>query len=239
MSVSDLPVSDLSVPGQLPILSRGKHRKPRKGACFMELVSYLAGEPWSDHPACTHPLLAVVAREVNDCISDEARPRLALLIPSVIGLVGDDPLLDARIALLCASTALPVVAADRQRVMAVGIRACERELDGRPLERVARPTSVPMHHIPYSAQWSYRFTDRHRATSKTFRQDVAPAIVSRAVEGIAQACLPHPDEMLYQLLVDAISMCRTSLQHDADSPPSPDPAKWAEACALTAMAAGA
>ncbi len=28
----------------------------------MELASYLAGERWSDHPACTHPLLAEAAR---------------------------------------------------------------------------------------------------------------------------------------------------------------------------------
>ena len=46
------------LPDLLPVLSRGKHRNPRKGACFMELASYLAGERWSDHPACTHPLLA-------------------------------------------------------------------------------------------------------------------------------------------------------------------------------------
>ena len=48
------------VPDLVPILSRGKHRNPRKGACFMELASYLAGERWSDHPRCTHPLLASV-----------------------------------------------------------------------------------------------------------------------------------------------------------------------------------
>ncbi len=35
----------------------------------MELASYLAGERWSDHPACTHPLLAAVARDVNDYTS--------------------------------------------------------------------------------------------------------------------------------------------------------------------------
>ena len=49
-------------PDLLPILSPGRHRSPRTGACFMELASLLAGEPWSDHPACTHPLLAAVAR---------------------------------------------------------------------------------------------------------------------------------------------------------------------------------
>ena len=57
----------------LPLLSRGKHRRSAKGACVMEYASYLAGEKWSDHPACTHPLLAELARQVNDFISDETQ----------------------------------------------------------------------------------------------------------------------------------------------------------------------
>ena len=104
-----------NMPDILPVLSRGRHRNPRKGACFMELAAYLAGERWSDHPACTHSLLASVARLVNDHTSDEGRPRLAELIPSVIGLTGDDPHIDALITLRCSTIALPVAAADRQR----------------------------------------------------------------------------------------------------------------------------
>ena len=38
----------------------------------MEFASYLAGERWSDHPRCTHPLLSAVARLVNDNTSDTA-----------------------------------------------------------------------------------------------------------------------------------------------------------------------
>src|SRR6266498_2197260 len=127
---------DTQLPTLLPLLSRGKHRNPRKGACFMELASLLAGERWSDHPACTHPLLAAVARHVNDYTSDAGRPRLTGLIPSVIGLTSDDLHVDARIALRCATMALPMVASERQRVMAVSVLACERvlaDLDGRPL----------------------------------------------------------------------------------------------------------
>src|SRR5436309_12113382 len=126
---------DPQPPDLLPMLSPGKHRNPRMGACFMELASLLAGERWSDHPACTHPLLAAVARHVNDHTSDAGRQRLADLIPSVIGLTGDDLHIDARIALGSATMALPVVAAERQRVMAVSVLACERVLaglDGRP-----------------------------------------------------------------------------------------------------------
>src|SRR5512132_442285 len=122
-------------PTLLPMLARGKHRNPRTGACFMELASLLAGERFSDHPACTHPLLAAVARHVNDHASDAGRQRLAELIPSVIGLTGDDLRIDARIALGSATMALPVVAAERQRVMAVSVLSCDRilaGLDGRP-----------------------------------------------------------------------------------------------------------
>ena len=126
---------EADAPELIPVLSRGKHRSPRRGACFMEMASYLAGERWSDHPACTHPLLAALARDVNDYSSDAARGRLVRLIPSVIGLTGDDLHIDARITLACARMALPVVAAARQQVLAVSVLACERvlaDLDGRP-----------------------------------------------------------------------------------------------------------
>jgi len=122
-------------PELVPALSRGRHRSPRQGACLMELASYLAGERWSAHPACTHPLLAALARDVNDHTSDAGLTPLAVLAPSVIGLTGDDPRLDARIALVCARMALPVAAAGRQQIMAVSVLACERmlaDLDGRP-----------------------------------------------------------------------------------------------------------
>jgi hypothetical protein len=115
-------------PDLFPILSPGKHRSPRTGACFMELASLLAGERWSDHPACTHPLLAAVARHVNDHSSDARRQRLAEPIPSVIGLTGDDLHIDARMALRSAIMALPVVAANRQRVMAVSVLTCDPHL---------------------------------------------------------------------------------------------------------------
>ena len=77
------------VPDGLPVLSRGKHRSPRSGACFMEMASVLAGEKWSDQPQCTHPLLAGLARLVNDSISDTGRRGLVEHIPSVVGVQGD------------------------------------------------------------------------------------------------------------------------------------------------------
>jgi hypothetical protein len=84
---------DVQPPDVLPILSPGKHRNPRKGACFMEFASLLAGERWSDHPACAHPLLAVVARHVNvqdavegiaqACVPDPDRMVRDLLVQAI------------------------------------------------------------------------------------------------------------------------------------------------------------
>src|SRR5262245_48761715 len=113
--------ASVDVPDVVPVLSPGKHRTPRKGACFMEMASYLAGERWSDHPRCTHPLVAMAARLVNDNTSDEYRQRLSELIPSVIGLTTSDPRADARIALCCATRALPIARAERQHVLAVSV----------------------------------------------------------------------------------------------------------------------
>jgi hypothetical protein len=202
-------------PALLPVLSRGKHRNPRKGACFMEFASLLAGERWSDHPSCTHPLLASAARHVNDYTSDAGRPRLVTLIPSVIGLTGDDLRIDARIALRSAILALPVVAAERQRVMAVSVLSCDRmlaELDGRPAAELEAPSRHALARAPMAAQWASRFADTAGSvsvTAKRFRDQSAPTIVHSAVAGIAQACVPDPDAVLRDLLVQAIDACAT------------------------------
>jgi hypothetical protein len=227
-------------PELIPILSRGKHRSPRAGACFMELVSYLAGERWSDHPACTHPLLAAVARDVNDCTSDAGRPQLAELIPSVIGLTGDDLHIDARIALACAQRALPVAAAERQQTMAVSVLACERvltALDGRPAGRLEEQSEQALAQAPHAAQWARSFTHDVPISPKAFRQHVAPATVRAAVEGIALACIPQPDAMLRALLIDAIGVCATWACRDADRGTPCDSAAWTAACSLTGTAA--
>ena len=57
----------------------------------MEYVSVLAGEPWSDHPRCTHPLLSAAARGVNDTMNDAERRLLLRLAPCLIGTDDDRP----------------------------------------------------------------------------------------------------------------------------------------------------
>jgi hypothetical protein len=195
----------------VPLLSRGKHRRPRQGACFMEFASYLAGERWSDHPACTHPLLASLARQVNDHISDDARQTLLPLIPDVIGLTSDDPRVDAVVALRAAATALPAVAEERQRVLALALLRCERllaELDGRTEGCLTPHGRAALEAAPGAAAWARRHCRDFRTSRRVFRRQTAPAIVSCAVVGIAQACCGDADRLLRQTLVESIGDCR-------------------------------
>ena len=230
---------DDQLPALLPTLSRGKHRSPRKGACFMEFASLLAGERWSDHPACTNPLLAAVARHVNDYTSDAGRVRLAELIPSVIGLTGEDLRIDARIALWSARLALPVAAAERQRVLAVAVLSCERvlaELDGRPAGALEEQSGSALAQVPHAADWAARFTGNAPTvglSAKRFRQQAAPTIVRNAAQGIAQACVPDPDGMLRDLLVQAIEACAAWVHRDPNRVAALEPALWAAACRRT------
>ncbi|MER6977695.1 hypothetical protein [Streptomyces carpinensis] len=60
----------------VPMPSRYAHLHPDDGACLMEAVSLLAGGRFTDSPRCTHPALATLARMVNDCVGDSARPLL-------------------------------------------------------------------------------------------------------------------------------------------------------------------
>jgi hypothetical protein len=201
----------------LPRLSRGKHRSPRRGACFMEYASYLAGERWSDHPACTHPLLAELARQVNDHVSDDARQELVELVPDVIGVTGSDLHIDARIALRAAQTALPIAPEEWQRVLAVAVLTCEQllaELDGHAAAPLRVESREALALAPGAAEWARRYGRGGAVSRRVFRRHTAQSIVDYAVCGIAQACVPDADRVLRELLAATIEDCRPDPRHD-------------------------
>jgi hypothetical protein len=176
----------------------------------MEFASYLAGERWSDHPACTHPLLAELARGVNDHTSDAERSRLAELIPAVIGVTTQDVRLDVLVSLRCAREALPVASAARQTVMAVSILSGERvlaDLDGRPTDSVSDLSRQVLDQVPHAATDASRLVGAAGITVTGFRRHAAPNTVRCAVRAIAEACVPDPDARLRRLLTGAIDDC--------------------------------
>jgi hypothetical protein len=195
-------------PDVMPILSPGRHRSPRRGACFMEFASYLAGERWSDHPACTHGTLAHLARLVNDRTSDAGRARLTPLIPTVIGLTSDDPLLDVVLAVRAAHAALPVAAEERQRSQAVGVRAALTVLAERGDEPAAESRELAeaaLRAAPAADAWAIRFIQDVGAGRPGMTTRQCRDIVTGAVDGIAHACIGDADDRLVALLTAAVS----------------------------------
>lgn len=176
----------------------------------MEFASFLAGERWSDHPKCTHPLLAALARAVNDCTSDEGRSRLTPLIPEVVGLNPRDPRAAVAVALHCARSALAVVPADLARVMAVSVLACERHLaalEGRPADSIGTRSRLALERQPGALRWATDFVDRvgpvdHRG----FEHNAGPSTVRQAV--VAIRTVTDADDELRAMLVGAIEVCR-------------------------------
>lgn len=71
-------------------LSRGPHDDPSQGRCAMEWVSFIAGEPHSDRPACVDANLVWYCIGVNDALDDEDRQRLRPYLTRCIGTADDD-----------------------------------------------------------------------------------------------------------------------------------------------------
>ena len=190
-----------TVPDCMPVLSRGRHRTPRRGACFMEFASLLAGERWSDHPSCTHPLLAQLARHVNDYTSDAGRQQLTPLIPSVVGRRGNDR---TWLTLGVAVAASPIldVPERTQRVLAAGLLCAERVCAqaGPDLAATGRAARIALELVPGGVAWAERLGVHDRANEKTFAARCAPTIVRCAVEGIVNSESPDIDRRLRDLL---------------------------------------
>jgi hypothetical protein len=79
-------------------LCRGKHSSPAQGVCVMELASMLAGEPFSDRPACADPVIGGFLRAYNDSIDRERRQDLYAVAAQVVGTAADGELERARAA---------------------------------------------------------------------------------------------------------------------------------------------
>ena len=81
-------------------LKSGSHNPPNGHfeACVMEAAAYVAGEPWSDHPACACPIITAFMISWNDGLpNDEERARLLLpLIPKIVGTRGSADLQSRR-----------------------------------------------------------------------------------------------------------------------------------------------
>jgi len=212
-------------PDGLPVLSRGKHRSPRKGACFMEMASVLANEPWSDHPSCTHPLVAHLARLVNDYTSDQSRSELAILIPSVVGLRGGGLrggglTWTVNLTTVIALDAITDVPERSQRALAAGLIRCEElaaDLGPGTIE-ASDAVRRALEQVPLAVAWARQFVGGTTISPKQFEKRSAPSVIQCAVRGLATSAVTDPDARLRSLLSLGIATARRL-------EPQPDPAR--------------
>jgi hypothetical protein len=174
----------------------------------MELASVLAGERWSDHPTCTHPLLAQLARHVNDHTSDAGRQELTLLIPSVVGRRGNDRT-RLTVAVAVAGRAILEVPEATQRVLSGGLLQAEQLCaDAEPdLAATRREAQFALALVPGAVAWVERLGVRNRIGAKTFAKHCAPTMVRCAVDGVVASRSPDRDLRLRALLEVGIAAC--------------------------------
>ena len=197
-----------SLPDGIPVLSRGRHHSPRRGACFMEMASVLAGERWSDHPSTTHPLLGQLARQVNDQTSDVERQQLTVLIPSVVDRRGNDATW-LTVAVAVAASVILDVPEPSQRVLAGGLLQAEQLCAdaGPPLAATRRDAQAALELVPGAVAWIERLGVREPISPKTFAKHCAPTMVRCAVEGVVTSGGADCDRRLRALLEVGIAAC--------------------------------
>ncbi len=171
----------------------------------MEFASYLAGERWSDHPACTDRTLAALARGVNDLVADSRRDELLTLIPRVVGLKGGTDL-GLLVGLRTAIVALPIASMERQRVLAAGIMSlCVLlETAGTPTHDIRTEAQQALDQVPDASRWARSHIQLVSPRYPHLDTISSELIVATAVVGAARACVPDPDEYLIRMLSLAI-----------------------------------
>lgn len=198
---------DSTFPDVLPMLAVGHHRDPRDGGCLMEWVSLLAGERWSDHPECTHPLLAHLARVVNDRVGDASRPALMHLLPMLAGARSDDRSWSLEIAAVAVRHALRRAGAQDGRELAVALLTLDRLLgptDGRAPAEWRTSTTEALATVQAATAWAEEFT----------REMGAPRHVRGLTRGIVDLSLTtvsaasDADDALVAMLTDAVLTCQ-------------------------------
>lgn len=200
-------------PTALPILSRGKHRRPRHGACLMEYTSVLAGERFSDSPRCTDPVLAAVARCVNDYSSDAARQRLAPLAADLTTASGAGEDARTRMVRRCLTTALACATGSRRQALTVALLGLDRAAAGAgrgwDSTMLSLDSELALLGIDCDTAAAAAYVAKIPVGVGEHARRALPVAVEMAVSTIAGSG-PDSDEVLYRLLVSCLADYRAT-----------------------------
>ena len=196
------------IPTMLPFLSPGRHRRKRRGVCLMEYTSILAGERFSDHPRCTDPVLATVARTVNDYSTARGRQRLAVLASDLTSAAPAGDEVGYLLARRCLLTALPYAAGGRRHVMIVGLLGLDRAAGGRARgwrpELLDLDTELALISEPAEIEEAGELLRHGRVSPREYIRRGLPVAIEAAVHTIAREA-HDADAILAGLLTDCIN----------------------------------
>jgi hypothetical protein len=178
----------------------------------MEYTSTLAGERWTDSPRCTDPVLAAVARAVNDYTSERGRSRLAVLASDLTTANGAGPAAARAVARRCLLTALPYAdhAADggRRRVIVVALLGLERASAGHTrgwsADLLGADVDLALLTCADEVEPAAELVGDLRVGVREHARRALPTAVECAVATIA-AGADDPDDVLHALLVDCLA----------------------------------
>ena len=184
--------------------------RPEK--CLLEIVSKLAGEPWTDHPTCVHPTLGAIARAVHDYSSATGRVALRPLAPAFIGTAHTGLETPARLVALCASTALAgaepanITTNERGRLIAARRTALHLLAEGEAGD--SGDDDEPR--LCGAARWWFPVLRRVALAEPFYRTFVATEQAAEAVAVTARASAADRDIRLRQLLRQCIAATPTN-----------------------------
>jgi hypothetical protein len=191
----------------MPVLTRGAHKKPKHGACLMEYVAVLAGGPFTDSPSCTDPVLAAIARGVNDYSGDAQRQRLGRLASDLTVAGPIEVAAQHDLARRCLLTALPYSSGTRRRVLVVGLLGLERAAAGSTAgyspEQVGLDTEFALLGLDTHVQEAIERLELLPVDLEAHHKHGLANAIEVAITTIAEEAT-DADELLYRLLVSCL-----------------------------------
>jgi hypothetical protein len=184
--------------------SRDRRDGAESPACILEVVSRLAGEPWTDRPTSVHSTLGSIARVAYQHSSAEGRAALLPMARALVDTASVGFEAPARLVATCVATALAspnrdqITVEESQRLATARATAlyllgrCGAGTDTSDRDHVGDTRGAP--------RWWMRVLDPFRLTEPFYRVMVAPDAAAAAVAVTARASGDDRDQRLRQLL---------------------------------------
>jgi hypothetical protein len=188
---------------------------PGTDGCLLQLVSKLAGEPWTDHPSCVHPALGAIARVAHDCSTEAGQAALRPLAPQFIGTARPGIETSARLVALCVSTALASpdhrrITTDETKRLVKARETAMHLLRTAPGAAEEAHEAGPEPRLRGAARWWFPLLEPLGLSEPFYRCWVAGEHAAEAVAITARVSGEEADRRVRQLLRVCLSLSRSA-----------------------------